>query len=111
MRKAEEKQGRWELQSDFFFSLIPAVQIILYTYTSFTCTLNHIYGCIGCIVSEKLKNDVIIDQNIEGQKEDLELPLFDLSTICNATDNFSSKNKLGEGGFGPVYKVTLQQAV
>jgi hypothetical protein len=107
MRKAEEKQGRWELQSNFFFSLIPAVQIILYTYTSFTSTLNHIYGCIGCIVLEKPKNDVIIDQNIE----DLELPFFDLSTICNATDNFSSKNKLGECGFGPVYKVTLQQAV
>jgi hypothetical protein len=107
MRKAEEKQGRWELQANFFFSLIPAVQIILHTYTSFTSTLNHIYGCIA---SEKLKNDVIIDQNIEGQKEDLELHLFDLSTICNATDNFSSKNKLGEGGFGPVYKVTLQHA-
>jgi hypothetical protein len=85
--------------------------IILYAYTSFTSTLNHIYGCIGHVVSKKLKNDVIIDQNTEGQNEDLELPLFDLSTICNVTDNFSSKNKLGEGGFGPVYKVTLQQAV
>jgi hypothetical protein len=64
------------------------------------------------VVSEKAKNDVIIGQNIEGQKEDLELPLFDLSTITNATNNFSSNNKLGEGGFGPVYKVsTLQQIV
>lgn len=30
---------------------------------------------------------------------------YDLSTIREATDNFSSANKLGEGGFGPVYKV------
>ena len=40
-----------------------------------------------------------------GGKEDIELPVFDLTTIANATDNFSRKNKLGEGGFGPVYKV------
>ncbi|KAJ7981663.1 Receptor protein kinase [Quillaja saponaria] len=42
------------------------------------------------------------------QKEDLELPLFDLSTIATATDNFSIDNKLGEGGFGPVYKGKLE---
>ncbi|KAI7999644.1 Cysteine-rich receptor-like protein kinase 25 [Camellia lanceoleosa] len=30
---------------------------------------------------------------------------FDLGTIRDATDNFSEANKLGEGGFGPVYKV------
>jgi hypothetical protein len=27
------------------------------------------------------------------------------SQIKSATDNFSTENKLGEGGFGPVYKV------
>ena len=40
----------------------------------------------------------------ENDQEGLELPLFDLATICSATDNFSNQNKLGEGGFGPVYK-------
>ena len=29
---------------------------------------------------------------------------FDLSTIVAATNNFSDDNKLGEGGFGQVYK-------
>uniref|UniRef100_A0A2N9IUZ4 Receptor-like serine/threonine-protein kinase n=1 Tax=Fagus sylvatica TaxID=28930 RepID=A0A2N9IUZ4_FAGSY len=48
-----------------------------------------------------------IDNNNEGRKEDMELPIFDLATIANATDNFSSSNKLGEGGFGSVYKGTL----
>ena len=33
------------------------------------------------------------------------LPLFNLRTIIAATDNFSIANKLGQGGFGPVYKV------
>ena len=39
------------------------------------------------------------------REEDLELPLFDLDAILKATNNFSSENKLGDGGFGPVYKV------
>ncbi|XP_027353644.1 G-type lectin S-receptor-like serine/threonine-protein kinase At4g27290 [Abrus precatorius] len=43
----------------------------------------------------------------KGRQEDLELPFFDLATIINATNNFSIDNKLGEGGFGPVYKGTL----
>lgn len=41
----------------------------------------------------------------ESSKEDLELPTFDLATILDATDNFSLNQKIGEGGFGPVYKV------
>ncbi|KAJ9671900.1 hypothetical protein PVL29_025525 [Vitis rotundifolia] len=47
-------------------------------------------------------------ENNEGQ-EHLKLPLFDLDTLLNATNNFSNDNKLGEGGFGPVYKGILQE--
>ncbi|KAI9082776.1 hypothetical protein K1719_035233 [Acacia pycnantha] len=43
------------------------------------------------------------DMNID----DLELPLFDFHTITMATDNFSEANKLGEGGFGIVYRGRL----
>ncbi|CAG7861347.1 unnamed protein product [Brassica rapa] len=32
---------------------------------------------------------------------------FEMHTIRTATDNFSSSNKLGQGGFGPVYKGKL----
>lgn len=49
-------------------------------------------------------------ENDEGRYEDLELPFFDFDTILNATNNFSIENKLGEGGFGPVFKVNLQHA-
>ncbi|KAH1127636.1 hypothetical protein AAZX31_06G238800 [Glycine max] len=41
------------------------------------------------------------------RKEDGDLPTFNLSVLANATENFSTKNKLGEGGFGPVYKGKL----
>lgn len=47
--------------------------------------------------------------NNERGKEDLELPLFDLEAISNATENFSQQNKLGQGGFGTVYKVSPEQ--
>ncbi|KAL6911357.1 hypothetical protein ACP4OV_000162 [Aristida adscensionis] len=36
-----------------------------------------------------------------------DLPLMDLPSIHVATGNFSKENKLGEGGFGPVYRGVL----
>ncbi|KAM6576154.1 hypothetical protein CsatB_027991 [Cannabis sativa] len=44
----------------------------------------------------------------KSEDEDLEFPSFDQHTLSIATDNFSENNKLGEGGFGPVYKGTLE---
>lgn len=35
------------------------------------------------------------------------LKAFDFADIKVATSNFSHENKLGEGGFGPVYKVVF----
>ncbi|KAL4599912.1 hypothetical protein ACB092_11G161200 [Castanea dentata] len=40
-------------------------------------------------------------------KKDVELPLFSYESVSAATNNFSDANKLGEGGFGPVYKGKL----
>ncbi|KAH0906398.1 hypothetical protein HID58_038225 [Brassica napus] len=38
-----------------------------------------------------------------------ELPLFEFQVLATATDSFSLRNKLGQGGFGPVYKGKLSE--
>ncbi|KAI5311269.1 hypothetical protein L3X38_000407 [Prunus dulcis] len=42
-----------------------------------------------------------------GRQKDQDLPFFSFSTIKNATNYFAEANKLGEGGYGPVYKGKL----
>ncbi|KAI7736280.1 hypothetical protein M8C21_022730 [Ambrosia artemisiifolia] len=39
------------------------------------------------------------------KQESFELPIFEFKQIIAVTDQFSYRNKLGEGGFGAVYKV------
>ncbi|KAK8602954.1 hypothetical protein V6N13_085156 [Hibiscus sabdariffa] len=59
----------------------------------------------------KLKDEVehknVNDKENEDENDDMELVVFDFGTIAQATDTFSFGNKLGEGGFGPVYKVKV----
>ncbi|GAB4841294.1 hypothetical protein Ancab_039691 [Ancistrocladus abbreviatus] len=44
----------------------------------------------------------------ENRKQQEDLPLFNFKIIAEATENFSEDKKLGEGGFGPVYKGILK---
>ncbi|XVE80870.1 hypothetical protein DITRI_Ditri15bG0015700 [Diplodiscus trichospermus] len=53
-----------------------------------------------CFTSPTHLEDPLNERNTE-------LPIFNFATIAAATNNLSSENKLGEGGFGPVYKGTL----
>ncbi|KAJ4839051.1 hypothetical protein Tsubulata_037792, partial [Turnera subulata] len=55
--------------------------------------------------SERLVKD-IIDSGRFNQDESkaIDVPFFELESILAATNNFSNANKLGQGGFGPVYK-------
>ncbi|EOA33204.1 hypothetical protein CARUB_v10019815mg [Capsella rubella] len=47
------------------------------------------------------RNDLTL-QDVSG------LEFFDINTIQNATNNFGLSNKLGQGGFGSVYKGNMQ---
>ncbi|CAL5212946.1 unnamed protein product [Lathyrus oleraceus] len=65
--------------------------------------------CIYAIyrVRRRIADKSTTKDNIEKHLEDMDLPLFDLQTIVIATSNFSSNNKIGQGGFGSVYKGKL----
>ncbi|XP_018506262.1 G-type lectin S-receptor-like serine/threonine-protein kinase SD1-1 [Pyrus x bretschneideri] len=47
------------------------------------------------------------DLPIDEHRGETDLPFFDLTTVVAATENFSSANMLGHGGFGMVYKGCL----
>ncbi|KAK9281944.1 hypothetical protein L1049_004853 [Liquidambar formosana] len=51
------------------------------------------------------------DSNETGNNREKghQVKVFSFASIMAATDNFSSENKLGQGGFGPVYKGKLHE--
>ncbi|XP_039060281.1 G-type lectin S-receptor-like serine/threonine-protein kinase RKS1 [Hibiscus syriacus] len=51
--------------------------------------------------------DSLGENEIDESTRNGEFPYFELSTVAAATNDFSSDNKLGHGGFGPVYKGVL----
>ncbi|KAI6682418.1 hypothetical protein NL676_036299 [Syzygium grande] len=55
--------------------------------------------------SSRLKTMAYKGESLESGAPNLQT--FRCATLRAATDNFSSENKLGEGGFGPVYKGKL----
>ena len=58
--------------------------------------------------SERLVKDLIDpDRFSEEETKAIDVPCFDLESLLAATDYFSNANKLGQGGFGPVYKVKI----
>ncbi|KAK6154995.1 hypothetical protein DH2020_009243 [Rehmannia glutinosa] len=58
-------------------------------------------------VKPSKKNDLLSEI---WEEENINLAKFDWNTIVDATNQFSSSNKVGEGGFGSVYKVKCNNA-
>ncbi|KAL3508598.1 hypothetical protein ACH5RR_027999 [Cinchona calisaya] len=59
-----------------------------------------------CIIKKRKKK-----RGLKTGNEGIELPLFQLEAVTNATKNFSFTNIIGEGGFGPVYRGQLSSGV
>ncbi|CAO2823735.1 unnamed protein product [Amaranthus hypochondriacus] len=60
----------------------------------------------ACVFASKRRSIVSFDE--VDVIEEVESLRFGLSKIRKATNNFSADNKLGQGGFGEVYKGTLE---
>ena len=54
---------------------------------------------------EKFPSEDMLGDNLNQVKVQ-ELPLFDFVKLASAT-NFHESNKLGQGGFGPIYRVMV----
>ncbi|KAL9310284.1 G-type lectin S-receptor-like serine/threonine-protein kinaseRLK-Pelle-DLSV family [Arabidopsis thaliana] len=81
-------------------SIVSLTLFMILGFTAFgvwRCRVEH----IAHISKDAWKND-LKPQDVPG------LDFFDMHTIQNATNNFSLSNKLGQGGFGSVYKGKLQ---
>ncbi|XP_074380724.1 G-type lectin S-receptor-like serine/threonine-protein kinase At4g27290 isoform X1 [Apium graveolens] len=59
---------------------------------------------VGLLVWCRLRT---LKRRRERNKEDIDLPLYDLSALASATNHFSDTCIIGTGGFGPVYKGKL----
>ncbi|RZC93625.1 hypothetical protein C5167_007663 [Papaver somniferum] len=100
------------------FALVATIMGVLYIYLFQRNKANKRRGLKGLqgVLAELLKSKATYndtpdtnkfdDGNTEGETQ--ELQIFNLACLSNATNNFSLNNKLGEGGFGPVYKGKLQ---
>uniref|UniRef100_A0A6N2NKP6 Cysteine-rich receptor-like protein kinase 10 n=1 Tax=Salix viminalis TaxID=40686 RepID=A0A6N2NKP6_SALVM len=63
-----------------------------------------------CFLCKRAKSNKYFaqDNDVANEITTVESLQFDLRSIEDATNHFSSDNKLGEGGFGAVYKGTLR---
>ncbi|KAK3023713.1 hypothetical protein RJ639_042723, partial [Escallonia herrerae] len=51
-----------------------------------------------------IQGNIPYQESTGNQHEDMEIQLYNMDTISTATNNFASFNKVGQGGFGSVYK-------
>ncbi|XP_065633076.1 putative leucine-rich repeat receptor-like protein kinase At2g19210 isoform X2 [Quercus suber] len=114
------RTNRWRANKWWIWIIVAVVGIII----AFLCLL--CYAKVKKHIAEgyRKKKQKILLQELRGNaisstvhdkvkkrnndRQDIhELQIFSFETISAATRNFSTENKLGEGGFGPVYKGEL----
>ncbi|KAK9681637.1 hypothetical protein RND81_10G016900 [Saponaria officinalis] len=91
--------GKSKTSTKVIVSIVVPVAVLVATFLAIS---------IYYIIMKPKKNNVIVgDTTGDGDFSADESLQYDLSTLKSATNNFSIVNKLGEGGFGSVYKGTL----
>lgn len=51
-------------------------------------------------------NESSVIKDLEDDLKGHDIKVFNYTSVLTATMNFSPENKLGQGGYGPVYKVS-----
>ncbi|KAL0535119.1 hypothetical protein IC582_029442 [Cucumis melo] len=62
---------------------------------------------VVCLILWRRRKVKVTAGEVQSLENEVEMPLYDFTTIEIATNHFSFSNKIGEGGFGPVYKGKL----
>ncbi|PNX60131.1 G-type lectin S-receptor-like serine/threonine-kinase, partial [Trifolium pratense] len=81
--------------------IVGTLIVVIFAYIIWRRTSNHPGG-----TSEVHTSDNVIGEMSQAKLQ--ELLIFDFEKLATATNNFDLSNKLGQGGFGPVYKGKLQ---
>lgn len=80
---------------------LPFPQSFFFFLTSFPQFLNYFF------LSNFISSILLTGHGDDEEMRSPETLQYDLGTLRAATNNFAEENKLGKGGFGPVYKVIL----
>ncbi|XP_026413175.1 G-type lectin S-receptor-like serine/threonine-protein kinase At1g11300 [Papaver somniferum] len=108
----------WKIGVPVFILVATIMGVSGYIYQSKRNKANRRGGLKGLqgVLAELLKSKATYNDSPntnmfddgKTEEETQELQIFNLACLTLATNNFCWKNKLGEGGFGPVYKGKLQ---
>ncbi|XP_056173191.1 G-type lectin S-receptor-like serine/threonine-protein kinase At4g27290 [Syzygium oleosum] len=104
------RTGPW---NGFYFTGSPVTENSIHSPVNKKILLTITVASVICglliagIALSVMRKSRIRRRGLQSQKEDIDLPLFDFSTIADATGHFSQTNMIGAGGFGSVYKGNL----
>ncbi|KAK9265383.1 hypothetical protein L1049_007345 [Liquidambar formosana] len=95
---AATTRGKGKFSSQKIIAIVVPIAVSVVLFFALCC-------CFLRWEAKKKYNAIIIQEDTVGNDiTTAESLQFDLSTVQAATNNFSEENKIGEGGFGGVYK-------
>ncbi|KAJ7967632.1 Cysteine-rich receptor-kinase-like protein [Quillaja saponaria] len=80
--------------------IVPAALVAVIFLSYVACYFKH--------RKAKKRHNNVLRQNFGDEIQEVKSLEFELATVVAATNNFSDANKIGEGGFGTVFKGILQ---